>query len=94
VFLGVEATAREGVGVAVVVPTVLDGFEAEEFLSFGSDARARYKFPKMVWVVGEIPRNAARSVSNGSFAVAGHHDQPNTAAKVAGCPNRSPTVEG
>lgn len=49
-------------GVAVVVPRDDESFAPDEFLSFGSDSLARYKIPKLVWVVDEIPRNAAGKV--------------------------------
>lgn len=49
-------------GLAVVVPRDADAFDEAEFLDFGRGHLARYKLPKAVWVVDEIPRNAAGKV--------------------------------
>lgn len=49
-------------GVAVVVLRYPDIFDDEEFLAFCRDKLARYKHPKAVWVVDELPRNAAGKV--------------------------------
>lgn len=49
-------------GVAVVVPRDPEVFDAEELLVFVRDKLARYKHPKLVVVMNELPRNAAGKV--------------------------------
>lgn len=49
-------------GIAVVVPRDRAEFDETEFLRFGQGKLAKYKLPKSVWVVDEIPRNAAGKV--------------------------------
>jgi fatty-acyl-CoA synthase len=49
-------------GLAVVVPRDAGIFDEVEFLEFGRGKLANYKLPKAVWVVDEIPRNAAGKV--------------------------------
>ena len=49
-------------GVAVVVPRDPEVFDAEELLAFVRDKLARYKHPKRVVVMSELPRNAAGKV--------------------------------
>ena len=49
-------------GLAVVVPREPAAFDDAEFLEFGRGKLANYKLPKAVWVIDEIPRNAAGKV--------------------------------
>lgn len=49
-------------GLAIVVPRDVDSFDESEFLAFGEGKLARYKLPKAVWIVDELPRNAAGKV--------------------------------
>ena len=49
-------------GLAIVVPRDADTFDKGEFLSFAEGKIARYKLPKAVWVVDELPRTAAGKV--------------------------------
>jgi len=58
--IGVPDEQWGEVGVAVVVPR--DGLDADDVLSFCGDQLARYKVPKRVETVGELPRNAAGKV--------------------------------
>jgi len=50
------------VGVAVVVPRDPDGFDPGEIISYCNERLARYKVPKQVRTVDELPRNAAGKV--------------------------------
>jgi len=50
------------VGTAVVVPRVEASFDAEDLIAFCDGKLARYKIPKHVTVVEELPRNAAGKV--------------------------------
>lgn len=50
------------VGVAVVVPRDPGVFDDEELLAFCEEKLARYKIPKQVRTLGELPRNAAGKV--------------------------------
>ena len=43
-------------------PRDVDTFDKGEFLSFAEGKIARYKLPKAVWVVDELPRTAAGKV--------------------------------
>ncbi len=47
---------------AVVVPRDESTFIAEELVAFCEDKLARYKIPRLVSVVAELPRNAAGKV--------------------------------
>ncbi len=49
-------------GLAIVVPRDGASFDESEFLAFGDGKLARYKLPKAVWVVDELPRTAAGKV--------------------------------
>lgn len=49
-------------GLVVVVPRDRASFDESEFLEFGRGKLAKFKLPKAVWVVDEIPRNAAGKV--------------------------------
>ncbi len=49
-------------GLAVVVPRDTEAFDEAEFLAFGDGKLAKFKLPKAVWVVGELPRTAAGKV--------------------------------
>lgn len=60
--IGVPDDRWGEVGLAVVVPRDREAFDEAEFLEFGRGRLARYKLPKAVWVVDEIPRNAAGKV--------------------------------
>ena len=60
--IGVPDERWGEVGMAVVVPRDAAGFDAAEILAFCDDKLARYKIPKQVATVGELPRNAAGKV--------------------------------
>ncbi len=60
--IGVPDDRWGEVGLAVVVLRDVEAFDEREFLAFAEDQLARYKLPKAVWVVGELPRNAAGKV--------------------------------
>ncbi len=60
--IGISDDRWGEVGLAVVVPRDAATFDEREFLSFGSGKLARYKLPKAVWVLDELPRNAAGKV--------------------------------
>lgn len=49
-------------GLAIVVPRDVDSFDEAEFLAFADGKLARYKLPKAVWIVDELPRTAAGKV--------------------------------
>lgn len=61
-IVGVADDRWGEVGVMVVVPRDEDGLDASELLAFGYGKVARYKLPKRVIVVDELPRNAAGKV--------------------------------
>ena len=50
------------VGFALVVPRQVEGFDGDDLLAFCDDKLARYKIPKHVRVIDELPRNAAGKV--------------------------------
>ena len=60
--IGVPDERWGEVGVAVVVPRDPDTFDADDLLAFCDGRLARYKIPKRVTVVDELPRNAAGKV--------------------------------
>jgi fatty-acyl-CoA synthase len=60
--IGVEDETWGEIGVAVVVPRNQDTFDGEDLLGFCDGKLARYKIPKKVRTIGELPRNAAGKV--------------------------------
>ncbi len=50
------------VGMAVVVPRDTTSFAGDELIAFCDEKLARYKIPKRVTTIGELPRNAAGKV--------------------------------
>ena len=60
--IGVADERWGEVGMAVVVPRDENTFIAEELVAFCEDKLAKYKIPKLVRVVAELPRNAAGKV--------------------------------
>ena len=60
--IGVSDERWGEVGLAVVVPRDPDAFEPDELLEFCDGKLARYKIPKKVTVIEELPRNAAGKV--------------------------------
>ncbi|MCP4305701.1 MAG: long-chain fatty acid--CoA ligase [bacterium] len=60
--IGVADERWGEVGVAVVVPRQVEGFDGDDLLAFCGDKLARYKIPKHVRVIDELPRNAAGKV--------------------------------
>jgi fatty-acyl-CoA synthase len=61
-IIGVPDARWGEVGMAVVVPRDPDELDAVELLAFCDDKLARYKIPKQVRIVEELPRNAAGKV--------------------------------
>ena len=61
-IIGVPDDRWGETGLAVVVPRDREAFDESEFLSFGRGQLASFKLPKAVWVIDEIPRNAAGKV--------------------------------
>ncbi len=49
-------------GLAISVPRDVDAFDKGKVLSLAEGKIARYKLPKAVWVVDELPRTAAGKV--------------------------------
>ena len=60
--IGVEDEKWGEIGMAVVVARDEEAFDGEELLAFCADKLARYKIPKQVRTVAELPRNAAGKV--------------------------------
>jgi fatty-acyl-CoA synthase len=60
--IGVEDDKWGEIGMAVVVPRDEETFDGEALLAFCADKLARYKIPKQVRTVAELPRNAAGKV--------------------------------
>lgn len=60
--IGVSDSRWGESGLAVVVPRSPTDFDPATFIEFGRDRLAAYKLPKDVWIVDEIPRNAAGKV--------------------------------
>ena len=60
--IGVPDERWQEVGMAVVVPRDATTFDGEELLAFCDGKLARYKIPKHVTTVDELPRNAAGKV--------------------------------
>ncbi len=60
--IGVPDERWGEVGLAVVVPRDEEGFDPDEIIGFCQDKLARYKIPRQVTVVAELPRNAAGKV--------------------------------
>ena len=60
--IGVPDDRWQEVGMAVVVPRDPAGFDGDELLAFCDGKLARYKIPKTVTTVAELPRNAAGKV--------------------------------
>jgi len=60
--IGVPDERWDEVGLAVVVPRDPATFSGEELLAFCADKLARYKIPKSVCTIDELPRNAAGKV--------------------------------
>ncbi len=60
--IGVADEKWGEIGMAVVVPRDEETFDGEALLAFCADKLARYKIPKQVRTVGELPRNAAGKV--------------------------------
>ncbi len=60
--IGVPDERWGEVGVAVVVPRDADSFDGSELLQFCDEKLARYKIPKRVEIIDELPRNAAGKV--------------------------------
>ena len=50
------------VGKALIVPRDAESFDGDELLAFCDGKLARYKIPKSVALVDELPRNAAGKV--------------------------------
>ena len=57
--IGVPDERWGEVGVAVVVPRDADSFDGSELLQFCDEKLARYKIPKRVEIIDELPPNAA-----------------------------------
>jgi fatty-acyl-CoA synthase len=60
--IGVEDERWGEVGMAVVVPREADSLAADDLIAFCSDKLAKYKIPKLVTAIDELPRNAAGKV--------------------------------
>ncbi len=60
--IGVPDERWGEVGKALVVPRDVESFDGQEILSFCDGKLARYKIPKSVSMVDELPRNAAGKV--------------------------------
>jgi fatty-acyl-CoA synthase len=60
--IGVADQRWGEVGMAVVVPRDNDNFRESELVAFCEDKLARYKIPRLVRTVDELPRNAAGKV--------------------------------
>ncbi len=60
--IGVPNERWGEVGMAVVVPRDPAALDADELIAFCSGRLARYKIPKLVTTVDELPRNAAGKV--------------------------------
>ena len=60
--IGVPDERWGEVGKALVVPRDVETFDGDEMLAFCDGKLARYKIPKSVALVGELPRNAAGKV--------------------------------
>ena len=60
--IGVPDERWGEVGLAIVVPRDRDTFDPDRLLEFCKGQLARYKIPKKVATIGELPRNAAGKV--------------------------------
>jgi fatty-acyl-CoA synthase len=61
-IIGVADERWGEVGMAVVVPRTPSDFDEAELLAFCDDKLARYKIPKQVRTIDELPRNAVGKV--------------------------------
>jgi fatty-acyl-CoA synthase len=60
--IGVPDDRWGEVGMAVVIPRVPEAFDADSLIAFCDGKLARYKIPKHVQTIDELPRNAAGKV--------------------------------
>ena len=61
-IIGIADDRWGEVGMAVVVPRETAAFDGDELIAFCEGKLARYKIPKLVTTVAELPRNAAGKV--------------------------------
>ncbi len=60
--IGVPDDRWGEVGMAVVVPRDVQALDDDELIAFCGGKLAKYKIPKLVTTVAELPRNAAGKV--------------------------------
>ena len=60
--IGVPDERWGEVGMAVVVPREADSLDEDDLIAFCADKLAKYKIPKLVTAIDELPRNAAGKV--------------------------------